>query len=128
MISSRALLMIRRPVAPISQSLVLAVLAVTAGLAGILSTLPLFTPVRVVMLTILVLTGAGSALLCWLSLSDSAAVAGVIGVSVATVIAVSSSLLWLNLWYPVPGCLMLSVGVLVVGSVRLWALWDEADR
>jgi hypothetical protein len=124
----RGILMIHRSFAPISQPWVLAVLAVVAGLAGILSTLPWPAPVRVVLLTTLLLTGAGSALLCWLSLSDSAAVAGVIGVSVATVIAFSSSLLWLNLWHPVLSCVMLSVGVLAVGSVRLWTLWNEADR
>ena len=49
--------------------------------------LPVPAPARAVLLLILMLTGARSALLCWVSLSGAAAVAGVLGVSVATVIA-----------------------------------------
>jgi hypothetical protein len=119
---------VRRPFAPTSQARVLAMLAVIAGLSGMLSTLPVSAPAQIVLLTILVLTGAGSALSCWLSLSGSAAVAGVIGVSVATVIALACSLLWLKLWHPVLSCLILSVSVLAIGLVRLWTLRNEADR
>ncbi|MCV7099761.1 hypothetical protein [Mycobacterium palustre] len=80
------------------------------------------------LLTVLVLTGAGSALLSWLSLSGPAAVAGVLGVSVATVIALTSSQLWLNLWNPVVSCLILSLGVIATGVARLRALRVEAER
>lgn len=118
--------LVRRPLAPTSQAQLLATLAVIAGLSGVLSTLPLPAPARAILLTILLLTGAGSALLCWLSLSGPAAVAGVLGVSVATVVALTCSQLWLNLWYPVLSCLILSVGVLATGLVRLRALRDEA--
>ena len=120
--------LVRRPFAPTSQARVLAKLAVFAGLSGMLSTLPVYAPARVVLLTILVLTGAGSALLCWLGLSGPAAVAGVLGVSVATVIALTCSQLWLNLWNPVVSALLLSVGVLTTGWVRLRALGTEAER
>jgi hypothetical protein len=121
-------LLVRRPFAPTSQARVLARLAVIAGLSGMLSTLPVPAPARAVLLTILVLTGAGSALVCWLSLSGPTAVAGVLGVSVATVIALTCSQLWLNLWHPVVSCLLLSVGVLATGLVRLRALGTEAER
>jgi len=127
-IPQRGAFVVRHPFTFPSQAHALAALAVVAGLAGILSTLPVPTPIRAVLLTTLVVTGAGSALLCWLSLSDSAAVAGVIGVSVATVVAFSSSLLWLKLWHPVLSCLMLSVGVLAIGLARLWTLRDQAER
>jgi hypothetical protein len=119
--------LVRRPFAPTSQARVLAKLAVIAGLSGMLSTLPVSAPARAALLTILMLTGAGSALLCWLSLSGSAAVAGVLGVSVATVIALTSSQLWLNLWHPVLSCLALSVGVLTTGLARLRTLRNEAE-
>lgn len=119
---------VRRRFAHASQSRVLAMLAVTAGSCGILSTLPLPASARVVLLTVLVLTGAGSALLSWLSLSGPAAVAGVLGVSVATVIALTSSQLWLNLWNPVVSCLILSLGVIATGVARLRALRVEAER
>ena len=119
---------VRSPFVPTSQARVLGKLAVIAGLSGVLSTLPVSAPARIVLLIILVLTGPGSALLCWLSLSGSAAVAGVIGVSMATVTALACSLLWLNLWYPVLSCLILSISVLAIGLVRLWTLRNEPDR
>ena len=128
MIPRRGAFLVRRPLTPTSQARVLANLAVIAGLAGMLSTLPVSAPARMVLLTTLMLTGAGSALLCWVSLSGSAAVAGVIGLSLATVIALACSLLWLNLWQPVLSCLILSVGVLAIGLVRLWTLRNEVDR
>jgi hypothetical protein len=124
----RGISLVRRPFAPTSQARVLTKLAVIAGLSGILSTLPVSAPAQIVLLTILVLTGAGSALLCWLSLSGSVAVAGVFGVSVATVTALPCSLLWLNLWHPVVSCLILSVSVLASGLVRLWTLRTETGR
>ncbi len=118
---------VRRALAPASQARLLATLAVIAGLSGMLSMLPVPAPARAVLLLILMLTGAGSALLCWVSLSGAAAVAGVLGVSVATVIALSCSQLWLNLWHPVLSCVMLSVGVLATGLVRLRTLRNEDE-
>ena len=128
MVSGRRTFLVRGPLTPTSQARVLARLAIIAGIAGILSTVPMWPPAQMVLLTTLLLTGAGSALLCWVNLSGSGTVAGIIGVSVATVIALACSLLWSKLWYPVPSCVLLSLGVLVIGSARLWTLRDEVEH
>jgi hypothetical protein len=102
-------------------------LAVTAGVSGALSTIDLSPVLQSLLLMIFAVAGIGSAALCWLNLPGAATVAGVIGLSLAGVIAFATSLVWLRLWYPVPGCLFLSLTVAAVGMLRLWRLGRNVD-
>src|SRR6476620_11559900 len=82
------------------QSLVLARLAVIAGVSGALSTVPFSSVLlRSILLMVLLVAGVGCAVLCWLDLPTGATLAGVIGVSVAAVIALATSMVWLQIWY-----------------------------
>jgi hypothetical protein len=110
------------------QSLVLATLAVTAGVVGALSTIPFSSVLlRSFLLMVLLVAGVGSAVLCWLELPTGAAVAGVVGVSVAAVIAVATSMVWLHMWHPIPSCLAMSFTVTAIGLIRLWTLREAAN-
>jgi hypothetical protein len=99
---------------------VLALLAVFAGTSGALSTLSASPVLRSILLMLFLLTGVGSAILCWLELPIGATVAGVIGLSLAAVIAVATAMVWLQTWYPAPSCLALSLIVVSTGLIRLW--------
>ena len=108
---------------------VLAGLAVIAGVSGALSIIPFSSVLlRSILLMVFLLAGVGSAVLCWLDLPSGAAVAGVIGLSVAAVIALATSMVWLRIWYPVPSCLVLSFTVASIGLIRLWTLKDVGGR
>jgi hypothetical protein len=111
-----------------SQPRVLAYVGVIAGLSGVLSAIPGLPVLQSLLMLILLVAGAGSAALCWLELPAGAAVAGVIGLSIAGVIALATSLAWLRTWYPVPSCLLLSLTVAVIGLMRLWTLRGTSAR
>jgi hypothetical protein len=102
--------------------------AVIAGVSGALSVIPFSSVLQSVLLVVLLIVGVGSAVLCWLELPSGAAVAGVIGLSVATVIALATSMVWLRVWYPVPSCVVLSLIVASVGFIRLWTLRELGGR
>src|SRR5262249_43059568 len=95
--------------------------------SGLLSTVPSWPAVQAVLLTILVLTGAGSAVMCWVRLPPAAAVAAVVGVSVAAVVALATSLIWLGLWHPAVSCAALSIVVFASGLCRLQRVGREGD-
>jgi hypothetical protein len=107
---------------------VLAQLAVMAGVSGALSAIPFSSVLQSILLMVLLIAGVGSAVLCWLGLPSGAAVAGVIGLSVAAVIALATSMAWLRIWYPVPSCLVLSFMVASIGLIRLWTLRELGGR
>jgi hypothetical protein len=111
-----------------TQPKILAQLAVIAGVSGAVSAIPISPVLQSVLLIVFSFAGIGSAALCWLELPTAATVAGVIGLSWAGVIAFATSMAWLQLWYPVPGCLLLSLTVAAIGLVRLWSLGYSADR
>jgi hypothetical protein len=97
-------------------------LAVIAGVCGALSAIPVSSVLQSILLMVLVVVGAGSAVVCWLELPSGAAVSGTIGLSVSAVIALATLMIGMRLWYPVPSCLALSLIVASAGSLRLWTL------
>ncbi|WP_155944096.1 hypothetical protein [Mycobacterium sp. 360MFTsu5.1] len=102
-------------------------MAVLAGAAGALSPIPTAPVLQAMLLTVFSLAGIGSAALCWLALPGPAATAGVIGLSMAGVIALATSMNWLKIWAPTPSCVMISVLVTAVGLLRLWQLRNDSD-
>lgn len=97
----------------------LAAIAVATGVAGAVSAVPTYPPVQAILLLAFIVMGPGSAILCWLELPNPARIAGVIGVSLAVVTMLATSLAWLNVWYPVASCVAASVLVAAIGLVRL---------
>jgi hypothetical protein len=107
---------------------ILAQSAVIAGVSGALSVIPFSSVLQSILLMVLLSAGVGSAVMCWLDLPSGAAVAGVIGLSLAAVIAFATSMAWLGIWYPVPSCVILSFLVASVGLIRLWTLREVGGR
>lgn len=97
----------------------LGVVAVVAGLCGAASTLPVGAAVQAVLLLVLLVCGAGSAVMSWVDVPPAAAVAGAIGLSAAAVVGTSTALAWLHWWQPTVSCLALSAAVVVTGAARL---------
>ena len=115
----------RNSESPLSISLApvaIALLAVLAGTAGGLSTVLSAPALRCFLLLLFVLTGVGCAILCWLELPTGAAVAGIVGLSLAAAIVVGTAGAWLHAWYPIASCLAVSLIVLSSGLIRLWTL------
>jgi hypothetical protein len=57
-------------------------------------------------------------------------VAAVAGISVTVVVGLATSMKWLNMWYPIPSCLVMSAIVAASGFARLMSLREgttEAD-
>lgn len=98
---------------------VLAYLAVAAGVAGVLSTLPLGALTRALLLLMFLVSGVGSAVLCWVKLPLGAVTAGVVGLSIGGMILVSTTSVWLRWWHPTTICLTVSALVAVGGAARL---------
>lgn len=111
----------------VRQPQLLAQLAVLAGAAGVLSSIPTTPVLQAMLLIVFSVAGIGSAALCWLDLPRPAAVAGVIGLSMAGVIALATSMNWLKFWAPTPSCVVISLLVAAVGVLRLWYLRNEND-
>jgi hypothetical protein len=101
---------------------------VIAGAAGALSAIPTTPLLQALLLVIFSVAGIGSAALCWLDLPTPAAISGVIGLSVAGVIALTTSITWLKIWAPIPSCLVASLTVATVGLLRLRKLNGEGDN
>jgi hypothetical protein len=106
----------------------LARLAVIAGASGTLSAIPFSSALQSVLLMVLLIAGVGSAVLCWSDLPRGAAVAGVIGLSISAVIALATLMVWLQIWYPVPSCLVLALVVASSGLIRLWTLQETGGN
>lgn len=114
---------------PLSQQQVLALMAVAAGVAGALSTAPIGAWPRAVCLLAFVTGGVGSAVMCWLDVPPPAALAGVVGLSLGAVVAVSTSLAWLRGFNPTASCLTLATLVVASGGLcfgRGWMRGREA--
>ena len=105
----------------------LGILAIVAGLCGLGSTLPIGPAGRAILLLVLLVSGDGSAVICWLDLPGAAAAAGVVGGSIAAVIGTSTALAWLHWWQPTVSCLVLSSAVLVSGLARVATLGRRAE-
>jgi hypothetical protein len=71
---------------------------------------------------VFVLTGVGSAGMCWVDLPPAVTVAAVVGISVTYVVALATAMTWLDVWYPIPSCLISSVLVAASGLARLRTL------
>lgn len=104
------------------QQRVLGIIALAAGMCGLGSTLPIGSVGRAILLLVLLVSGAGSAVMCWLEVPVAAAAAGVIGVSIAAVVGTSTALAWLHWWQPTASCVALSVVVAASGTARLVTL------
>jgi hypothetical protein len=100
--------------------------AVAAGAAGLLSTVPVWSPLQAVLLLVFILAGPGCAAMCWAALPPAVTVAAAIGLSVASVIATSVAMAWVPLWGPVPSCLVLSAAASASGLLRVRALHRSA--
>ncbi|HEY9264831.1 MAG TPA: hypothetical protein VIQ11_09525, partial [Mycobacterium sp.] len=102
--------------------------AVLAGAAGVLSAVPFSAGLQAILLVVFATAGAGSAVMCWLSLPAGTTIAGSIGLSVAAVTGVSTQMVSQGFWRPVESCLALSATVIAVGLIRLWTLRsDDAE-
>ena len=84
--------------------------------------MPFSPAIQSLLLMVFVLTGVGSAAMCWVDLPPAVTVAAVVGISMASVVALSTAMLWLGVWHPIPSCLLLSALVAVSGFARLRAL------
>ncbi|CAN5340294.1 hypothetical protein BH09ACT7_BH09ACT7_06190 [soil metagenome] len=111
-----------REYAASSQARVLAYTSLVAALSGILATIPSLPVVQSLFMLVLLLCGAGSAVLCWVELPTGASLAGVIGLSLAAVIALTTLLVRWNVWHPELSCVILSLAIASSGLARLWTL------
>jgi hypothetical protein len=107
---------------PAEQADFVAKAAIAAGALGIVSTVPVWSPLQGLLLLVFLLTGPGSALMCWVALPPAVTVAAVVGLSVSSVLATAVAMAWVPFWGPVPSCLLLSAVVIISGFVRLRAL------
>lgn len=105
----------------------LAQISVLAGVSGVMSTIPSSPVVQSLLLLVLITTGAGSAALCWVNIPAGAAGSGVIGVSLAAVVILTTTTAQWELWRPVESCVILSAMVACSGLVRLWSLRRSAN-
>ena len=102
------------------KALVLGKIAIAVGTCGILSTVPIWSPLQALLLLVFLLTGMGSAAMCWVALPPAVTVAAVVGLSVASVLAVAVIMAWVPFWGPIPSCLLLSAVAISSGFTRLW--------
>ena len=105
----------------------LAQLAVLAGTSGGLSAIPTTPVLQALLLVVFSVAGIGSAALCWLDLPAPAVIAGVIGLSVAGVIALATSMAWLKFWAPTASCVVITLLVATIGLLRWWQLRKVSD-
>jgi hypothetical protein len=103
----------------------LAVSGVFAGVAGVVATVPGAPAIQSLALLILLAWGGGSAILCWVELPTGASVAGVVGLSLASVVGMTTLLARWGAWYPKLACLGLSIVVATSGLVCLWSANGE---
>ena len=107
----------------------IAATAVGAAACGALATVPAPPAVRAVLLLVFVLSGVGSAVMCWVDLPAAVTVAAVVGISIASLMAVAVAMAWLQFYHPVPSCLLIAAGVAASGLLRLHTLRTPgADR
>ncbi|KAA0097445.1 hypothetical protein CIW49_16280 [Mycolicibacterium sp. P1-18] len=99
----------------------LALSGLVASAAGIVATVPGAPAVQSLALVVLLAWGGGSAILCWVELPTGASVAGVVGLSVASVVVMATLMARFGAWYPKLACLCLSILVATSGLVRLWS-------
>ncbi|MBJ7337661.1 hypothetical protein [Mycolicibacterium sp.] len=107
------------------QGRTLAASSVLAGAAGMAATVPGAPIMQSIALLVLLVWGAGSAIACWFELPTGASVAGVIGLSIAAVVAMTTLLVRWDAWHPKLACLCLSIVVATSGMVRLWSANPE---
>jgi CHASE2 domain-containing sensor protein len=96
--------------------------AVVAGICGILSTVPVAPVLQALCLLLLVLTGVGSAVMCWVDLPPAPLFAALVGISITSAMSLAVVMAWVGIWYPVVSCLLLSAGVLCSGCFRVRSL------
>lgn len=104
------------------QAEVVAKAAVVTGVCGVLSTVPVWSPLQALSLLVFMLAGPGSAAMCWVDIAPAATVAAVVGISIASVLGFAAALAWLGMWLPVPSCLLVSAVVVSCGFARLRSL------
>ncbi|CAN3129387.1 hypothetical protein ACNUDN_15785 [Mycobacterium sp. smrl_JER01] len=106
-----------RPVALRARAV--AVTAAISGGCGLLSVVPVLPALQAVLLLVFILSGVGSAVMCWVELPPAATIAAVVGLSIAAMMAVAVTMAWLQVWYPVPSCLVIGALVSASGAARL---------
>lgn len=99
-----------------------AAMAVAAAACGALAAVPMPAPLRGLALLAFLLAGVGSAVMCWIDLPVAATMAAVVGISIASLMAVAVAMAWLQFWHPVPSCLLIAVLVAASGFARLRTL------
>lgn len=101
---------------------VIAMVAVCAGVCGGMAVLPVPPVLRAVPLIAFMLVGVGSAVMCWVDMPPAPSIAAVLGVSIASMMAFSVVMAWLQFWHPL--LFVLGIGGIVTGSglLRLRAL------
>lgn len=99
-----------------------AMVAVMAGICGALSAVPAPSSLRVLPILVFMLVGAGSAVMCWIDLPPAVTVAAVVGISIASMMAIAVTMAWLEFWHPKWSCLILAGLVAASGAARLLTL------
>ncbi|MGE2731545.1 hypothetical protein ACQI4F_18875 [Mycolicibacterium vaccae] len=106
----------------------MAATAVGAAMCGALATVPVQSPLRAVLLLVFVLAGVGSAVMCWMDYPVAVTVAAIVGISVASLMAVAVAMAWLQFFHPVPSCLLIAALVAASGLFRLHTLRVPTGR
>jgi hypothetical protein len=104
------------------QARTLAAVSVFAGGSGLAALAPGAPLMQSIALLVLLVMGGGSAILCWVELPTGASVAGVIGLSIASVVGMTTLLARWDEWHPKAACLALSIVVVISGLVRMRSL------
>lgn len=104
------------------QPCAVAIVAIIAGVCGVLSTVPVLFGLQAVLLVAFMLAGPGSAVMCRVDLPPAVTVAAVLGISVTSVFSLSVVMAWLGVWYPTWSCVLMSLLVMVSGGGRLRTL------
>ena len=90
---------------------VIAMVAVCAGVCGAMAVLPVF-----------MLVGVGGAVMCWVDFPPAPTIAAVLGISIASMMAFSVVMAWLQFWHPLLFVLGIGGVVTASGLLRLRAL------
>lgn len=101
---------------------IVATVAVITGVCGVLAVIPAPPALRVLPILVFMLGGAGSAVMCWIDLPAAVTTAAVLGISIASMMALAVAMAWLEFWHPVWSCLILALIVTASGTLRLQAI------
>lgn len=101
--------------------------AVVAAVCGAASAVPVPSEIRALPLLVFVIVGPGSAVMSWLDFPGGATMAGIVGISTTSMMALAAAMAWLQFWHPGPSCLVLAAVVAASGIARIRALQKQSE-